>query len=590
MILQNIILPKDDICEESELYYHKIQGTLRQDHGTLILAPETEVSFLSYFNSFSVEKWRRYTSRQQITLVIQCEGDCEFSLWNTVLSDGESVTQCLSREACSGGECHLSFNCSQHQGLLSLSVKANHETTLLRAYFESSEPQTNPVTLAIGICTYRRESYVTKTLNTLTKAFLEDKTSPLYGHLYIYVSDNGQTLSYESLSNEFIRVMPNKNAGGAGGFGRCILEARKDIAHHHLTHILLMDDDIVLEPESILRTFSLLSMANPTYANAVIGGALLRLDVPYIQHANGERWKSGKIGFTKRGYDLRKEESLLVNEEDSIIDYNGWWFCCLPLAKDFHGMPLPIFIHQDDIEYGLRFNHNIITMNGISVWHDAFEHRCPSSLEYYNMRNMLITCAVHEPELSQFQMLKKICSHLIGLMLRYREKDQLLLLRAVEDYCKGVDFLKETDPVTLHQEIMKMGYAMVDVGKDLKQLHASQFYTPPEPEHLYASTGFSKSHIPSINGWLLPSKKGILPLPMGTHPNALYRYKKALLYEPETEKGFYVERKRKDLWITLGRCLRVWKLLRKNYKRVLADYAQHGEELTTETFWEDYLN
>ena len=38
-----------------------------------------------------------------------------------------------------------------------------------------------------------------------------------------------------------------------------------------------------------------------------------------------------------------------------------------------------------------------MTMNGIGVWHDAFDNRKASSMEYYDMRNTLIACAIHHP-------------------------------------------------------------------------------------------------------------------------------------------------------------------------------------------------
>lgn len=68
----------------------------------------------------------------------------------------------------------------------------------------------------------------------------------------------------------------------------------------------------------------------------------MRLDIPYIQHANGELWQGGRIGFTKRGYDLRRMTDVVGNEYNLPMDYNGWWYCCVPLAEQFRGFPLPI--------------------------------------------------------------------------------------------------------------------------------------------------------------------------------------------------------------------------------------------------------
>lgn len=177
--------------------------------------------------------------------------------------------------------------------------------------------------------------------------------------------------------------------------------------------------------------------------------------------------RPGRIGFTKRGYDLRRMTDVVRNEYNLPMDYNGWWYCCVPLAEQFRGFPLPVFIHGDDIEYGLRFDGNIMTMNGIGVWHDAFDNRKASSMEYYDMRNTLIACAIHHPKFSRLRMIKRVARHLIGQMLHLRVKDQELTMKGVEDFCKGTNFLKELDPTKLHPEIMKMGYAMQDVSDDL---------------------------------------------------------------------------------------------------------------------------
>ena len=148
-----------------------------------------------------------------------------------------------------------------------------------------------------------------------------------------------------------------------------------------------------------------------------------------------------------------------------------------------------------------------MTMNGIGVWHDAFDNRKASSMEYYDMRNTLIACAIHHPEYSRLHMIKRVARHLIGQMLHLRVKDQELTMKGVEDFCKGTEFLKELDPTKLHPEIMKMGYAMRDVSDDLQKFGVDVEKTKPRPSHLYEDGGFAKKHLLSVNGWLLPAKK-----------------------------------------------------------------------------------
>lgn len=593
MILQNLMVPKETICQEKELYIHTLSGTFHQEADELVVAAGSEVEFFTYFNSFSVAKWKLYTRVSKVQFTLSCRGTCEISLWEAVMEEGRMRKSCLGKREVSATEntdCSLLFSCQEARGIVYASVKTLGETVISGGVYETvGDISLHPVNLAIGICTFRREEFVKKTLDAVRSHVIENSSSPMQGHVHVYVSDNGRTLPAEELSGQYIHVMPNNNAGGAGGFGRCMLEAVRDRERYGFTHILLMDDDIVLEPETLFRTYALLCTLKPERTDHMLGGGLLRLDIPYIQHANGELWQGGRIGFTKRGYDLRFSQDVLRNEEDLPMEYNGWWYCVVPLGKDFRGFPLPVFIHGDDIEYGLRFDGRIMTLNGIGVWHDAFDNRKASSMEYYDMRNTLIACAIHHPEFSCLHMVKSVCRHLVGQMLHYREEDQCLTMKGVEDFCKGTVFLKETDPSAYHAEIMKMGYTMVDVSEDLKQMGVDIDAAKPAPGHLYEETGFAKKHLLSINGWLLPGRKETLALPMGAHPDALYRCRKALLYDPDTAKGFYVERKRKNLFLTFGRCVKMWWLLATKYKKAVRDFQEHGRELVTREFWEEYV-
>ena len=55
MILQKIIFPKEDLCAEKELYY---RGDLEKEGET--------IQFNTYFNSFSIEKWKKYTNLENL--------------------------------------------------------------------------------------------------------------------------------------------------------------------------------------------------------------------------------------------------------------------------------------------------------------------------------------------------------------------------------------------------------------------------------------------------------------------------------------------------------------------------------------------
>ena len=161
------------------------------------------------------------------------------------------------------------------------------------------------------------------------------------------------------------------------------------------TNILLTDDDIVIEPETIYRTYTLMSYLKERYKTAFIGGAMLRLDRQNIQTEAGGVWNAGRLISLKHGLNLSDTEACLYNEVEEKAEYNAWWYCAMPLSLiNYQNLPMPVFIRGDDVEYGLRNMKNLILMNGICVWHEPFENKYSSSMFYYIMRNRLIDNAV----------------------------------------------------------------------------------------------------------------------------------------------------------------------------------------------------
>ena len=120
----------------------------------------------------------------------------------------------------------------------------------------------------------------------------------------VFIADNGRTLESGELLTPEIHIYPNRNVGGAGGFTRDLIEIMENNNTFHITHVLLMDDDIVIEPEALVKTYTLLTLLKDTYIDTFIGGAMLRLDRQYIQVESGAVWDAGyldplkmKLGF-----------------------------------------------------------------------------------------------------------------------------------------------------------------------------------------------------------------------------------------------------------------------------------------------------
>ena len=240
-----------------------------------------------------------------------------------------------------------------------------------------------------------KEEYITKNIQTLRdKVFFDG--SEMKEHLFVNVIDNGRTLNAETLNTDNIKIYPNMNVGGAGGFTRGMIESLE--MERKPTHVLLMDDDVLLMEESLFRTYFLLRILRPEYEEYFLSGAMFDYDHRQIQYEDigYVHPEDGSYGPLKDRMDMCKLENLLRNEEMASRtkneSYAGWWYCCIPMPLiEKNGLPLPVFVRGDDVEFSIRNKAKFLTLNGISIWHVGFAGKFNAAMELYQVhRNSLI--------------------------------------------------------------------------------------------------------------------------------------------------------------------------------------------------------
>lgn len=118
------------------------------------------------------------------------------------------------------------------------------------------------------ICTYKREDYVQRNLRHLRETVLAQPQAEIARHLEVFVVDNGQTLRRDEVESLGIRLFPNKNLGGSGGFARGIIEALR--RREEFSHVLLMDDDILLESNVLVKTIRFLQIVRSEHQDLAI--------------------------------------------------------------------------------------------------------------------------------------------------------------------------------------------------------------------------------------------------------------------------------------------------------------------------------
>lgn len=627
MELFKIVLPDKRVPNAEEMYYTSDTAQLVFDENNcqeyLRLNRGETVTFDRYFNLFSYEKYLRFTKVQKIRVALQCKGSVAVSLmahrtWNGIRGDYTTeVLQTIQLDSDEKTTAEIEWDFSSERlktkrverynsagkiknkkaysitGFYYLKVVAlSDDARIFGGAYYADEVEMNPVRMAIGICSYRREKYVVENTSLIKRELIDNPESSIAGALDIFVADNGQTLKEYMEESEHVKIFYNKNYGGSGGFTRTLMEVW--YRRNEFTHILLMDDDIVIEPNVLIKTINFLRVLREEYANAHIGGSMLHITSPCYQYEMGANW-SGKAKSWNR-WDVSSVKNLLENEAEKKVNFNGWFYTCMPInVMEKNGLPFPFFIKGDDIEYGIRNADKIIMMNGIGVWHEPYIMKFSSHLRYFDYRNKLVLDCVHNQMHNEKKIRKVLKNRCVEALYRQEYDTAEFYMLAMEDFLKGVDFFLNQEEDKYLQKLLKMRETSFMTAKELKKKKCRFSQVQFEKSDKYTKNVFWNL-IDSItcNANLLPKifyKRDLQIVNYEKYnPKEYRRCSKVLQWSPTRNKGMLTQVHRKRfLKLRIRLLVLEWKV-RLNYERVAKEYVERTREITSLEYWEKHLN
>lgn len=312
---------------------------------------------------------------------------------------------------------------------------------------------TREIKISLVICTYMRP----KQLHTILDTLREEKARNEWEDwLKVIVIDNASEIKEETESGNGIYIYHNSNTGGSGGFARGMEETLISMDVFPATHVVLMDDDVILQVESLYRLRALLSLMKEEYAQEMVAGRMFCIDRPHIQYTAVEIWNKGDIRHIGWNQNMADKQSLWSMNENKCGEYGGWWFACFPIEFVKENRPLPFFLHCDDVEYGLRHGGTPIILNGIQVWHESHEYRKSYIIEYYDLRNSLIVNSIYE-FLDYDEKLEK--NWIERISKYHKEKNwqwELAVILGMNDFLKGTVWLKECNGAYIHSLLLHL--------------------------------------------------------------------------------------------------------------------------------------
>ena len=418
-LLARVILPRPgEPLDVRKLYIEESETNARRAHApsrtTLEIGAESEVSFATYFNAFPASYWRRWSTLESVVLRVELTGAARIDVYRSKATGARITvggTEITSPDAATpaAAEFEISLEPFEDGGWIWFDITTDTKTTLHAAAWYAPVPAPGRADIAVGIPTFNRPADCVNALKALTSDPLVDQVIGA-----VIVADQGANKA--SAHPDFaaaaaplgdrLSIHNQPNLGGSGGYSRVMYEA---LNHTDCEQILFMDDDIRIEPDSILRALALNRFAK---APTLIGGQMLNLQEPSHLHVMGEvvdrsnfMWTNAPHteydhNFAKYPLNDDNEKSALLHRRIDV-DYNGWWMCMIPrrVAEEL-GQPLPLFIKWDDADYGLRageHGYGTVTMPGTAIWHMAWSDKDDAIdwQAYFHLRNRLVVAAMH---------------------------------------------------------------------------------------------------------------------------------------------------------------------------------------------------
>ncbi|MGB7363308.1 MAG: glycosyltransferase [Rhodococcus sp. (in: high G+C Gram-positive bacteria)] len=396
----------------------------------------------TYFGRFAASYWQRWTSVDAVTVSVRVSttgrvrvrllasdiaGHRRIVAVSETRSDAVLTLDAPLDKFVDGGALWLEFETFGEPAVVA-DVEWSHEGTQPR----------RPV--AIAICTFNRAVDCAHTVAALAS---DDVVVSLIDSVYVVdqgtdlVQDQPEFQDANARMGDKLIYLRQPNLGGAGGFTRGLYEVTGTRTG---VDVILMDDDILCEPETVLR---LSAFANRTVEPTLVGAQMLFLLNPDYLNVGAEEVDFTHLQHGRLVSKALTNKSMLKKNQERRVDagYNAWWTCLIPSeVVEEIGLPLPMFFQWDDVEFGVRAGRAgfpTVTLANAAVWHaDFYWKDFDDWARDFSTRNSLVVGSLHSDlntKVLGTMFLRQIAEYVVGMQYGLAHTT----LKGIEDWLSG---------------------------------------------------------------------------------------------------------------------------------------------------------
>ena len=572
-----------------------------------------KLSFGTYFNAFPASYWRRWTVVTDVTLTVKISGaGASLTVYRSMANGRSQRIETVSTGTEDSGEFsfELPLKPFVDGGWYWYDVVAGEEDVIVESAewtAEVPEDRAEHGTVDIAITTMNRPDFCADLLVQIGE---DDALRPYLDEVLVMeqgtqlVTDSEVFPAAEQALGETLRVIEQGNLGGSGGYARGQLESvRKGTA----TYLMCMDDDVICEPEGIIRAVTFGDLARrPT----IVGGHMFSIYSRARLHSFGEIvqpwrfwWESAPGVFGDWDFGARNLRSSRWLHRRIDVDFNGWFMCLIPRQiLDEIGLSLPVFIKWDDSEYGLRAKaagYPTVSFPGAAVWHVPWSDKNDGLdwQSYFHQRNRFIAALLHSVYPKGGRMVQESFNHQIKHIVSMQYSTVELRHKALEDVLAG--------PRALHGELatkLPEIRGFVKAFSDAR-LQADPDAFPPVRRHKPPRKGRDDTGVPTGRQVRLAALKApirqLLPVRKTSRVNPeaelpamdsqwyrLTKYDSVVVSMPDGSSSALYQRDPEKFQELVKKTVEIHLRLRKEWPRLAKEYREALGEITSPEAWE----